>query len=51
MWVEGFIFKYFYHQNYVITIVLYLVLCKLNHNLTQHMLKFKRLLLKPKPKI
>jgi hypothetical protein len=25
--------KMFYHQNYVITIILYLVLCKINHNL------------------
>jgi len=42
---------FFYHQNYVITIVLYLVLCKINHNLTQYLIKFKRVFKKPKPKI
>ncbi len=37
--------KKHYHQNYVITIVLYLVLCKMNHNPTQHLFKFKHLFL------
>ncbi len=27
--------KFFYHQIYVITIVIYLIVCKINHNLTQ----------------
>jgi len=43
--------KFFYHQNYIITIVFYLVLYKINHDLTQHLFKFKRLFVKPKPKI
>jgi hypothetical protein len=44
-------FRFFYHQNYVIAIVFYLVLCKVNHNLMQQLIKFKHPFLKPKPKI
>ncbi len=36
----------FYHQNYIITIILYLVLCKINYNLMQHLFN-KHLILKP----
>ncbi len=42
---------FFYHQNYDIAIVLYLILCKINHKLMQHLCKFEHHFLKPNPKI